>query len=115
LPPIDIQRRVIVDGVPQLSQNPERQKALEWFKENTVGGALLKSRSEELDMAIAMGASIAWHIGSDLTKSNKPYFVQWSDGRFQPTELTIEEANKKGFKKSSVHLFRRKDEAWMCN
>ena len=114
LPPIDIQRRVIVDISQQIIQNAERQKALEWMKANTVGGDLVANFLKELDKTIAMEAWKKWHIGWNLTNSKHPYIVKWADGAFQFEELTIEEAKKKGFKASSDQVLERRGELWMC-
>jgi hypothetical protein len=112
LPPIDMQRRVVVDISQEISQIEERQKALEWVQANTLSGDLDAQFLKNLDDAIAMGVSIKWYIGRGLTSSKKPYIVHWTDGRFKFEELTIEEAEKKGIEEHSVKLLRRPDETW---
>ena len=114
LPPIDIQRRVIVDISQQVYQNGERQKASEWMKANILSNGLVVTFSKQLDEAIAKRAWRKWHIGWSITNSKKPYIIHWADGSFQFEELTIEEAKKKKFKASSIELFARPDEVWMC-
>jgi len=82
LPPIDVQRKVIVDISQKIKQNPERQKALVWIRANVLREKLVEKLPEDLDMAMAMETNIDWHIGWDLTKSKKPYAIQWADGEF---------------------------------
>jgi hypothetical protein len=114
LPPIDIQRGIVVDISQEISQNEERQKALEWVEANTLSDDLVAQFLKNLDKAIAMGVSIKWYIGWGLTNSSKPYIVHWADGAFNFEELTVEEAEKKGIEEYSVQLLRRPDEVWTC-
>ena len=114
LPPIDIQRRAVVDISEEISQNEERQKALDWVEANTLSNDLVAEFLKNLDDAIAMGVSIKWYIGWGLTSSEKPYIIHWADDAFKFEELTIEEAEKKDIEEYSVKLLRRPDEIWTC-
>lgn len=114
LPPIDIERGVVVDISQEISQNEERQKALGWVQANTLSDDLVAQFLKNLDEAIAMGVSIKWHIGRGLTSSGKTYIVQWTEGAFKFEELTVEEAEKKGIEEYSVQLLRHPDEVWTC-
>ena len=74
----------------------ERIKALTWLATNSKAGfdpeaALFADFKDQLDYVILSGDNARWLVGWGLTKSEKPYFLDWIDGIFTAEEITIEE------------------------
>jgi hypothetical protein len=44
-----------------------------------------------LDYVILSGDNARWSVGWGLTKSEKPYFLDWIDGTFTAEKITVEE------------------------
>jgi hypothetical protein len=74
----------------------ERTKALTWLATNgktefDPEAALFADLKDQLDYVILSGDNARWLVGWGLTKSEKPYFLDWIDGTFTAEEITIEE------------------------
>jgi hypothetical protein len=73
-----------------------RIKALTWLATNSKTvfdseAALFADFKDQLDYVILSGDNARWSVGWGLTKSEKPYFLDWIDGTFTAKEITIEE------------------------
>jgi hypothetical protein len=74
----------------------ERTKALTWLATNSKSDfdpemALFADFKDQLDSVTLSGENAIWLVGWGLTKSEKPYFLDWVDGTFTAEEITIEE------------------------
>jgi hypothetical protein len=73
-----------------------RTKALTWLATNSKAefdpeAAIFADFKDQLDYVILSSDNARWLVGWGLTKSEKPYFLDWIDGTFTAEEITIEE------------------------
>ena len=92
---------------PPLPPNTEtgtgRAAAVAWLNAHAKGGQIAASLIEQLDDVIKTGTRGEWKIGWSLTQNGKAYFFAYtSDGAFQATELSVADAQSKGYQPSSV-------------
>lgn len=76
------------------------EKAANWIKENNKWGpeaGIVKGFLQDLEQAKKKTKS-TWEIGWGLTKSHKAYFLELTAVEFTVTELSPEEAVKRGFR-----------------
>ncbi len=81
----------------------ERTRALVWVANNTLCDDeelatcdVLNSFRDKLDPTIISGDSAKWIIGWGLTKSGKPYSVEWTNEVFTIEEISIDDAQQFG-------------------
>lgn len=74
----------------------ERTEALLWLATNNKDGfdpdadIFVKFR-DNVDYVTLSGRNASWLVGDMLTKSEKPYSLEWVDGTFNVQEITLEE------------------------
>lgn len=88
----------------------QREQALIWFAAYGKWGLdsdPFRNFNEALDDAILSGADAEWGVGWGLTRSEKPFVLEWTDGVFQAQEISVDEANEREIKEKSV-TFERK-------
>jgi len=74
----------------------ERTKALVWLATNSKDrfdpdAEIFVNFKDNLDYVVLSGENADWLVGDWLTKSEKPYFLEWVNGTFKVEEITIEE------------------------
>jgi hypothetical protein len=86
----------------------ERKKALTWVAINTKGldSDVFTNFRDRLDEVVLTKSDAKWWFGWGLTKSGKPYLLDWSDGVFSIKKISIEEAKEKELGENLV-LFNR--------
>jgi len=74
----------------------ERAKALVWLATNSKDrfdpdAGIFVNFKENLDYVILSGENADWLVGDSLTKSEKPYLLEWVNGTFKENKITLEE------------------------
>jgi hypothetical protein len=74
----------------------ERTEALLWLATNNKDGfdpeaAIFLNFKDHVDYVALSGRNATWLVGDMLTKSEKPYSLEWVDGAFSAAEITLEE------------------------
>ena len=89
----------------------EWKKALTWVGINTSYGLesdVFKNFKDGLDDRILQDRDAEWNFGWGLTKSGKPYTLEWTDNTFSVTEVSMETAKEQKFEENSVNVtFKR--------
>lgn len=82
------------------------EKAATWMKENNKWGpeaGIVKSFNQDLEQA-KKKKKTTWEIGWGLTKSKNAYFLQLTADDFTVTEISPEEAAKRGIREMRKEL-----------
>ncbi len=96
------------------SQDPARQKAVAWIKENNkfgVDAQIVTDMTEAIDKALSAGENFAITFGEHLLSGGTPVQIVYWDGEFLVIPLTAEQARAVDLKESSVDLVTNKGRA----
>jgi hypothetical protein len=83
----------------------QREQALIWFAAHGKWGLNsdpFRHFNEALDDVILSGADAEWGVGWGLTKSERPFVLEWTDGVFQAKEISVDEANAREIGENAV-------------